>query len=301
MKKKLQKICNFFDLGSIEKIEKAGGNANDNFFVKTAKGEYLVKIVLEQYGVEDKRQEQLFLKHLEENTFPIVPYISSSAGEFINQEDDQIALVQRRIKAEPPAALTEDVVSQLGSKLAELHKIPYEGLPNKKHWLRQDYLQKTSEIIKEEFADIEDLQHLIEIYENIQTQWSELPQGIIHGDLILDNTLFKNGKLVAFIDWEEVGVGSLLLDFGMAVTSCCFRQQTFDENLYGVFYQAYSAERQFITEEMENITTAVRYAAITSAIWRFLNNNHYHPEGAINERYKLFWKQGFDKWQAPNV
>lgn len=46
---------------------------------------------------------------------------------------------------------------------------------------------------------------------------SDLPKGIVHGDVFSDNALFLNGRLVAIIDWEEVCEDSLLIDVGMTI------------------------------------------------------------------------------------
>lgn len=298
--KELQNIADFFALGQILGIEQAGGYGNDNFFVATKNGDYLVKIVREVYGVEEKIQEQAFMRRLEENKFPIASYISSPSGEIIYTQGDVIALVQKKLDGSPPLILDANMMMQLGKAFAVLHGISPKGLPDKRNWLRRDYLPDAVDILKRKFADLEDVQELIRLYKELPVSFSKFPQSIIHSDLFWDNTLFKDGNLVAIIDWEEVGIGASILDFGMAVNGCCFPNDSFDEVLYRALYQSYNAERQMQEDERENITAAVRYAAITTAVWRFLRNNYYHPEKKLKERYKLFWKQGLHEWEAPN-
>lgn len=299
--KELQNIVDFFALGEILSVKKAGGHGNDNFFIATRNGDYFLKVVREQYGVKEKIHEKLFLKRLEENGFPIALYLSSPNGEIIYTREDVIALVQKKLDGSPPTILDANIVTKLGSALAVLHSIPSAGLPDKKNWLSRDYLPNAVDILKREFPDLEDVQELMRLYKKLYVSFLNFPQSIIHGDLFFDNTLFKDGNLVAIIDWEEAGIEASILDFGMAVNGLCFPNDYFDELLYRALYQSYNTGRQMQEVEIENITAAVKYAAITTAIWRFLRNNYYHPEKKLKERYKLFWKQGLHEWEVPKV
>ena len=89
----------------------------------------------------------------------------------------------------------------------------------------------------------------------------------------------------------------------MGVVGCCFSSDRsnfdLDLDLYNSFYKSYNSVRPFSAEEIEVLTQAVRFCGLTRAVWKFLHNNHFKPEEQLNEGYKLFWKQGLDKWVAP--
>ena len=56
---------------------------------------------------------------------------------------------------------------------------------------------------------------------------TQLPQGVIHGDLFCDNSLFLNDKLTAIIDFFSAGTGFLLLDLAIAANDWCRLDDTF--------------------------------------------------------------------------
>jgi len=83
----LQGISDFAELGRIKEINKAGGIANDNYFITTNKGEYFIKINLEKFDFNDKLQEQAYLERLQQHDFPAVSYYRSPTGDFIYQKN----------------------------------------------------------------------------------------------------------------------------------------------------------------------------------------------------------------------
>ena len=63
-------------------------------------------------------------------------------------------------------------------------------------------------------------QQLRELEPMLQTDY---PDKIVHGDLFLENTMFKpDDTFIAFIDFEEVSKGARLLDVAMTVAGCCY-------------------------------------------------------------------------------
>ena len=296
MKNQLQKICNFFNFGNIESTTKAGGNANDNYFVKTNKGDFFIKIILEQYGIEDKLNEQKYLSRLAENNVSIIKYLTNDSEEIICNIDGKIAVAQEKIEALSIEPLNDGEIQKIGLNLALLHNVPTDGLPNKKHWLSENYLPDAIQVIKSNFNQSEDIFKIIDLYNALPKDLIyNLPKSIIHGDLYLDNILIKkdDGNII-FIDWEEIGVGVSLLDFGMAIIGCCFQENIFNKECYENLYKSYTVNRMLSQEENDNIINAVKYAAVTTAVWRFLHNNYYHPSNELKDRYKLFWECGSD-------
>ena len=67
------------------------------------------------------------------------------------------------------------------------------------------------------------------------------PAGVIHGDLYFDNSLFKNGKIVTLIDFEQSGRGRFILDLGIAISGSCLNRDksNIDLNLLENFLKGY--------------------------------------------------------------
>ena len=295
----LQGISDFAELGRIKEINKAGGIANDNYFITTNRGEYFIKINLQKFDFNDKLQEQAYLENLQQHDFPAVSYYRSPTGDFIYQQNDVLALIQEKVDATSPNKLTKNIVNQIGFFLAELHKIPFDPLPNRKSWMRSNYLADAIPVLENNYSDNKYVKELIQLYKALNFRADSLPQSLIHGDCFPDNALFKNEKFIAFIDWEDVCVGASLVEFALAVIACCFKDNFFQVDLYNELHTSYTKNKPFTKDEEEKVEEAVHYVALTIAVWRFLYHNHYQPDEKLKNRFQSFWKQGLDKWKKP--
>lgn len=163
-----------------------------------------------------------FLQRLEEQQFSMTAYyLQSPGGSVAYHSPDCDAVVLDRLPGEIPEPSLA-VSRQIGTYLARLHLIPCANLPEKRHWLDARYLpemlQKATEMYGEErlsetrkvFASLKDFKP------------ATFPQAIIHGDLGTVNCLFEDERLVAFVDWQEVGVSAALMDFVQTVQGFCF-------------------------------------------------------------------------------
>lgn len=295
----LQAIASFFDVGTIQDVSRAGGpsNANANFFVKTETGTYLIKIILETYGLQDKLQELAYIQHLKAAGIPVAELLSTPDGRYVYQDEHGIATLQERLPADPPQP-SVSTAAQIGAVLAKQHLVPTDGLPDKRHWLRSDYLPQAIEIVKTYVSEYPRAQALLDEYGTIVKDFPG-KDVIIHGDLHPENTLFADDKLVALIDWEEAGLGKAIVDFGMTVIGCCDPKDVPKDESFFALYDAYASIRPFSEQEERSLEAAVRYAAFTQAVWRFLNAHHYHPDPSRQQRYLLYWEIGLNDWKRP--
>ncbi|MEE4352304.1 MAG: phosphotransferase family protein [Desulfatiglans sp.] len=114
-----------------------------------------------------------------------------------------------------------DLARQAMSALAGIHRVnwqrdtPYLGRPlscsdDVKRW--DWFLQRA--------ADPERLEHASEVRQKLlDNQPSDITVGIFHGDFQLANLFCSlEGRLLAVIDWELVGIGATLNDLGWFVT-----------------------------------------------------------------------------------
>jgi homoserine kinase type II len=293
MRERLERIVAHFGLGALLAFERAGGYTNTNVFVFTTRGEYLIKVAPRDGDVPRLRQMQAYLGRLSASGFRVVPCLTAKGGDFLFTDGDAVATVQERVDAAAPEALTEDMAAQIGGELGRLHLVPHAGLPARESWLDEARLDRMTEEVKRDHPDAEGAAELIAARNGLFAGWDRLPQAVIHADLYADNTLFRGGRLACLIDWEECGVGAAVLDLGTAVIGCCFPEERFDFDLYAALRGAYEDVRPLRPEEAGALTDAVRYAAVTCAVWRLVNR------GRLGDRYLKYWTQGLDRWKAP--
>lgn len=266
----LQDIADFFNLGEVAKVEKAAGNANDNSYITTQKGCFLVKIIQERESSEEVRTELDFVDRLQD-AIKLVPYIRNKQGEALYVKD-VIALVQPYIKNFKRGS-DEGIPLELIAEQARMHLVDTSGLPNRNHWIDLGYIDRTLSLIKEN--DWMKNTELLRSHPAVNQDWSECPKGIIHGDLHFGNALFdKDKSLLAIIDWEEVGLGHYILDLGVTISEFCLRDGSLDKDLLKQVVNEYEKVRKLTSQEKELLLVAVDRALITAFVWKCLRKHN---------------------------
>jgi homoserine kinase type II len=106
-------------------------------------------------------------------------------------------------------------------------------------------------------------QNLIDIFNSINIDLKE--DGIIHGDLFVDNCSFYNDKLEIVYDWSEACVGDFIFDLAVVALSWCRSKKDIDTLLISYDYKySFTQFRQYI-----------KYASLYYCTNRFLANKKY--------------------------
>jgi Ser/Thr protein kinase RdoA (MazF antagonist) len=204
---------------------------------------------------------------------------------------------------EPSLAVNREI----GAHLAKLHLISCAGLPEKRHWLDHHYLPDALDAAIAMYG-AERLHETRNVFAALHAFRPEtFPQAIIHGDLDTSNCLFDGERLVAFVDWQEIGVSAALMDFMQTVLGFCFVDRpvgseqwaVFSPDLYQALYQSYTSIRPFTQYELEHLDHALKYVALTQPVWSMLNWDQYHPGEEMVETRLLYWMYGVDALTLP--
>lgn len=302
---KLNAIAEHFELGDVLDYQSAPGT-NQNYLVSTLKGSYLFKIIVNT-TLEEILKGLPFLQRLEEQQFSMTAYyLTSPDGDVAYHSPDCDAVVLRRLPGAMPEPSVE-VCRQVGTYLAQLHLIPCENLPEKRHWMDAHYLPEMLQKATAMYGE-ERLSETLKIFASLRDfKPATFPQAIIHGDLDTSNCLFEGKQLVAFLDWQDVGVGAALIDFVQTVLGFCFVDQPtdsdywalFDPELYHALYESYTSVRPLSVYELEHLDDAIRYVGLTQPVWAMTVWEQYHPGQLMVETNLLYWKYGLDKLTLP--
>lgn len=156
----------------------------------------------------------------------------------------------------------------------------------------------------------EALRETLRVFDSLRAfQHERLPQSVIHGDLDPSNCLFEGERLVAFVDWQEIGVSAALLDFASTVLGFCFVDQDesadfwaiFDPALYRALFEGYTSVRLLSPEELAQLAMALKYVGLTQPLWSMLHWQQYHAGQDMIETNTLYWKYGLDTLTLPQV
>jgi homoserine kinase type II len=98
---------------------------------------------------------------------------------------------------------------------------------------------------------------------------AELPRGIIHGDLFVDNARFVRGKLCGVLDFEMASFGPLAYDLAVAIADWAFLHDRFIPERARALASGYQSKRPLEPVERGYLYELTRYAAMRFAASRF--------------------------------
>src|SRR5947209_3755209 len=114
VKQKLADIARHFELGSITSTPCRAMGTNQNYFITTTRGQFLVKLIVNA-PLEEIAQGLPYLDRLEEYNYPAAAYyIKASDGSAIYKNADTGAVVLRKLKGKMPE-LTAPIGREAGS------------------------------------------------------------------------------------------------------------------------------------------------------------------------------------------
>ncbi len=148
------------------------------------------------------------------------------------------------------AERTTDNWRAIGKIAAQLHKI-------------KDYPYETAFVFESERQNFPDIarqlpfgDEWLKIAQNL-SDLSGLPKALIHTDIGLNNVMQRADGTLVVIDWDDVGVGTRILDLGFPLI-CHFVTEdlVFEQEKAIAFYDSYTAEQRLTEEEKRGLFDA---------------------------------------------
>ena len=107
-----------------------------------------------------------------------------------------------------------------------------------------------------------------------------LPEGLIHGDLFIDNVLYRDGSLAALLDFEQASWGRLAYDLAVSVLAFGFGADDFRPDVTRAFIAGYATGRAPTAEEQQALPDELRFAACRFAVTRITDVHLRRAQGA---------------------
>jgi len=122
-------------------------------------------------------------------------------------------------------------------------------------------------------------------YSQIKNNWPKnLPNGIIHGDLFIDNIFFKNEKFHGYIDFYFACNDFLMYEIAICINALCFDKKNnkfiFNKKKSANLIRGYSKVRKFSDKEKKSLNVLCKGAALRYLLTRtydYLNT----PKSAV--------------------
>jgi len=193
----IQEIAGRYELQifSYEPIEQGAGNSN--YLLNTNHGKYILTV----FEIDPIRAAHMIkiLLLLEKHEYPAPRLIKMANGEVLTKYHEKSVLVKPYITGYVAAELDDEKAKQVGLALAKLHEIPApDYLPDKHSYLENAYPTFMEQEIDRNYRTWVG-QRIRYIIEKLPSQ---LPVGLVHGDIFYDNVLCIEWAAILTSTWR---------------------------------------------------------------------------------------------------
>ncbi len=193
------------------------------------------------------------------------------------------------------AEVTPAHAGQVGRALGGLHAAGVDFADHRPGRYEPDEIQRRFVQISQVAGDDTGLQQAVGILGSELAQLAadrrpDVPLGLIHGDLFIDNVLFDEvGGLTALLDFEQASWGRLVYDIAVCVLAFGFGRDDFRADVTRAFLDGYKGVRPATAAERDAFSAELRFAACRFAVTRitdvYLRRAPGAPAGKDYGRY----------------
>ena len=276
----IKHILQNYDIGQLVKYKEIiTGVENSNFLIKTEQTQAILTIFEERINNNDLPFFCSLMNHLTQKSFPC-PKIYTHQGNNITFD---FYLKSGAMKKGVIAsfllgkALDKNITpihcQKLGQKLAKLHIETQNFTEKRKNNFDLIGIETLyQEINKQNLIPQETTQIIDKIFIKLKNNdFSNLEQGIIHGDLFPDNVFFTGNNITGIIDFYFAAYDYYILDLAICINAWCFDQkQKFCSKLFVELFTGYNSIRSINNNEL----LAIKDFCILAAIRFYLTRLH---------------------------
>ena len=263
-----------FRLGEL--VEAKGisaGTINTIYDVQTAQGRYILRI-LENRSLTDARFEEALLTRLSERGLN-VPHMMAAGkrGCVMSISARQHLSVFEFLEGREVGVfeVTPQHTEQVGQFLAHMH-LGSRGLGRRRaNRFDPDHIRRIGEKCRAAPVSAALRTDLATLgREVLRHRWPrDLPRGIVHGDLFIDNVRFRSGQLCGVLDFEMASTSPMLYDLAVAICDWSFSHDRFLPERAAALIGGYARERPLKDQELDSLYEMCRFAAARFAMTRF--------------------------------
>ena len=248
---------------------------NTVYFLKTDKGKFILKIFegssLEFMINQIKLEEFLYRKA------PVAENIRSKTGIVLQNYKKKYFKLQKYVWGRHPKKFSSGLVKDLAVNMAMLHKC-LGKLDTKKIQIREgdvfEFMKmKCAKSSYQGFPLQLEVDKLKKIISRLNI--NALRKEVIHADILSDNLLVKNNKVVAIIDWDDVHRGFISYDIATFLCKELINNKSVKEKKIKLFLKSYQHYNKLNNEEKIAIYHFMKFRLLTSANWTLIQMKHH--------------------------
>ena len=278
-------ILKNYNLGELKKIQGIKkGIENTNYLLITTTGKFILTLFEKRVKAKELPFFMNLMLSLNDRKILCPKPIKNKNKKTLFQIKNRQAAICSFVYGKEKNSHTLSECRSIGKNIAKLHmvgkKIKLHRANNLsiKSWiaLNQSIKTKANKKIPNIYSFINTL--LLDL----QKKWpSQLPTGIIHGDLFPDNIFFNKKKFAGFIDFYFSCSDFLIYDIAICINAMCFDKKIkFNKLKANALLKGYSSQRKISKKEFTALPQLLLGASIRFFLTR-LHDSINRQKGAV--------------------
>jgi homoserine kinase type II len=215
-----------FNLGKIIKFQGIKqGIENTNYLLKNNSKKYILTIFEKRV---QKKEIPFFMKLMDllnQQKISCPKPLKDKNGKYLTLIKNKAACVVTFLEGKDKQSLNSKNCYDAGKNIGRLHKASHKIKLYRKNSMSINNLESLLKSIKFKSKDIaSNLRSVLKTnLKKIKKEWPKnLPKGIIHGDLFIDNIFFNKSKFAGFIDFYFSCNDYSMYEIAICINSLCF-------------------------------------------------------------------------------
>ena len=263
------------------------GIENTNYLLKTKNKNFILTIFEKRVRVKDI---PFFMKLMDKlNLYKIncPKPKKNKRGNFLIKVKNKTASIVSFVEGKDKLKLAAKDCYSIGKNIAKFHKASKKIKLYRKNSMSLNECKKILNKIGNKYKKINSNLNILmkNSYLEVKNEWPKnLPHGIIHGDLFIDNFFFKKNKFHGYIDFYFACNDFLVYEIAICINALCFdkkgRKFIFNKKKSKNLIMGYSKVRSLSNNEKKSLNILCKRAALRYLVTRsydYLNT----PKNAI--------------------
>tara|TARA_Y100000748_G_scaffold267252_1_gene238143 strand:- start:215 stop:1180 length:966 start_codon:yes stop_codon:yes gene_type:complete len=263
---------NVNEIKSFQGIKK--GIENTNYLLKTKKEKFILTIFEKRVSYKEIPFFMKLMDDLNQSKISCPKPLKDKNGNYLIKLKNKTACVVTFLKGKDKQTLNINNCYQVGKVISQMHSITKKLNLSRKNSMGIKNLNPLLKSIKFKSKKKSNLEKfLTQNLSNIKKNWpSKLPNGIIHGDLFIDNIFFNKDKLSGVIDFYFAANDFFMYEIAICINALCFdkKRNKFKINKQKVknLIKGYESVRKITIKEKKSLNILCRGAAIRYLLTR---------------------------------
>ena len=250
------------------------GIENTNYLLKSKKKKYILTIFEKRVLQKEIPFFMKLMDNLNNSKINCPKPLKTRNNKYLIKLKNKTACIVSFLEGKDKKKLNINDCYKVGKTIARMHVVTNTMKLNRKNSMGIKNLKLLLESIKFKSKKFSNLKvFLNNNLKDINKNWpKQLPKGIIHGDLFIDNIFFKKNKLSGIIDFYFAANDYFMYEIALCINALCFdhKKRKFHLNKKKIknLIKGYESVKKISMKEKKSINILCRGAALRYLLTR---------------------------------